>query len=159
MRVPDDHPLSVTLALRTADTVVAALQELEGRTDPVTTAGLLELVSSDRWGKPTLTAVDRLTAADTPLSVEVLRVAFVSRFAPVRLLARSYTIATCAISIFRDTAVGGGMTLTRDSAWSRGLRRSRVPTHGVSRIRRFFRRCRSSRASRSLIARASHSCE
>ncbi len=87
MRVPDDHPLSVTLALRNADTVSAALEELAGRTDPVTTAGLVELVSADRWGKPTQTAVDLLTTAGTPLSVDVLRRALVSRFAPVRLLA------------------------------------------------------------------------
>ena len=87
MRVPDDHPLSTTLALRHADTVVATLDALAGRTDPVTTVGLFELVEQERWAKPTLTAVDRLTATDSPLSVGVLRRAFASRFAPVRLLA------------------------------------------------------------------------
>lgn len=87
MRVPDDHPLRVTLALRKADTVSAALDVLADRTDAVTTDGLLELVWAEQWAKPTLTAVERLTATDTPLSVDVLRQAFVSRFAQVRLLA------------------------------------------------------------------------
>ncbi len=87
MRVPDDHPLAITFALRHADTVAAALDALAGRTDAVTTAGLLELVENERWAKPTLVAVDRLTATDSPLSVSVLRRAFTSRFAAVRLLA------------------------------------------------------------------------
>jgi aryl-alcohol dehydrogenase-like predicted oxidoreductase len=87
MRVPDDHPLNVTLALRKPQTVLAALEALAGRDDPVTIDGLLELVRTEPAAKPTLIAVERLTATDTSLSADVLRAAFASRFAQVRLLA------------------------------------------------------------------------
>lgn len=113
MRVPDDHPLSVSLALRKADTVTAALHELAGRTDAVTTDGLLELVWTEPAVKPTLTAVDRMTATDCPVSVDVLRRAFASRFAPVRLM---------ACDRVRDQRRGGFAdqlvhTLMHDDSW------------------------------------------
>jgi len=113
MRVPDDHPLSITLALRKADTVSAALDALDGRDDAVTTDGLLELAWAEQWAKPTLIAVERLTATDTPVSADALRRAFASRFAQVRLL---------ACQRVRDQKRGGftaelERVLTTDDSW------------------------------------------
>jgi hypothetical protein len=113
MRVPDDHPLSVTLALRKPDTVTAALDALAGRCDPVTTDGLVELVWAEPAAKPTLAAVERLTAADTPLSALVLRKAFASRFAPVRLFACNRVREQRRAEFAADLE----LVLTTDDSW------------------------------------------
>ncbi len=88
MRVPDDHPLSVTLALRKPDTALAAIEALRPLIpDKVTIDGLAELVFADPSAKAVAAALEAIADVDDPVLPIVMRRALTSRFAQVRLAA------------------------------------------------------------------------
>lgn len=86
MRVPDDHPLALTLALRNPDTALAAVEAYrclvevgKGSIDP-----LAELVASDTNAKAAVAALEVIGHIDDPVVPLTMRIAAVSRFGPVR---------------------------------------------------------------------------
>lgn len=88
MRVPDDHPLSITLALRKPDTAVAAVEALRPLIPgKVTIDGLAELVIADPSAKAVVAALEAIAEVDDPLVPIVMRRALTSRFAQARLAA------------------------------------------------------------------------
>lgn len=87
MRVPDDHPLAVALALRHPDTAVAAVaayRELVGG-GKATIDPLAELVVSDISAKASVAALDAMADVDDHVVPITMQAALQSRFAPVRL--------------------------------------------------------------------------
>ena len=89
MRVPDDHPLAVALAMRQPDTAVAAVEayRLLVEAGKAVIDPLVELVESDSNAKACLAAFKALAEVDDHFVPRAVRSAFVSRFAPVRLAA------------------------------------------------------------------------
>jgi len=89
MRVPDDHPLAVALAMRQPDTAVAAVAAYRRLVEAgkAVIDPLVELVESDSNVKACLAAFKALAEVDDHFVPRAVRSAFVSRFAPVRLAA------------------------------------------------------------------------
>src|SRR5947209_8745949 len=113
MRIPRDHPLFQTLALRRPETATAAAQFLRGASGTAEVEGLVELIYCSEHATPMLAAIAALAEGDRPIITDALLHALASVHNSVRL---------AAVQALHQRRARGAVPawvrlLRRDTAW------------------------------------------
>ncbi|QEL16376.1 HEAT repeat domain-containing protein [Limnoglobus roseus] len=113
MRVPDDHPLNVTRAFRTAGAALAAVEAAREHGGAEVLDGLFELAVAETNAAVVVATLRALAERDTPLSRVAVRRAAGSRFA----LARQFAIHAMDRLDDRELDSAVVKLLTTDPSW------------------------------------------